>query len=84
MLFANQSKLGVEDLKEHAKTLGLEGAKFAECLDGNKMKAKVDADQAAGAKAGVNGTPAFFINGVMLSGAQPFTEFEKIINQELK
>ena len=83
-LFANQAKLGVEDLKEHAKTLGLDTTKFNECLDGSKMKAKVDADQAAGAKIGVNGTPAFFINGVMLSGAQPFSEFEKIINQELK
>ncbi len=83
-LFANQGKLDVPDLKEHAKTLGLDTTKFEACLDGSKMKAKVDGDTAAGAKVGVNGTPAFFINGVMLSGAQPFSEFEKIINQELK
>ena len=82
--FANQGKLDVPDLKEHAKTLGLDTTKFEACLDGSKMKAKVDGDTAAGAKVGVNGTPAFFINGVMLSGAQPFSEFEKIINQELK
>ncbi len=83
-LFANQNKLVLPELKEHAKTIGLDTAKFNECLDGGKMKAKVDADMEAGKKAGVNGTPAFFINGVMLSGAQPFAEFEKVINQELK
>ncbi len=83
-LFANQQKLSPEDLKEHAKTLGLDSTKFDACLDGNKMKAKVDSDMEAGRKVGVNGTPAFFINGVMLSGAQPASEFEKIIDRELK
>jgi protein-disulfide isomerase len=82
-LFANQQKLAVEDLKAHAATVGLDAAKFAECLDKDSMKAKVDGDQKAGAEAGVNGTPAFFINGRVISGAQPFAEFEKIINAEL-
>ncbi len=82
-LFANQQKLGLEDLKAHAAVVGLDAAKFAECLDQGKMKATVDADQEAGKKVGVNGTPAFFINGVMLSGAQPIAEFERVINQEL-
>lgn len=84
VLFTNQGKLDVGDLKEHAKSLALDSTKFDACLDGSKMKAKVDSDTEAGKKVGVNGTPAFFINGVMLSGAQPFAEFEKIINQELK
>ena len=43
----------------------------------------VDADIKAGEEAGVNGTPAFFINGRMLSGAQPFEAFKKIIDEEL-
>jgi len=82
-LFKNQQKLAVPDLKEHAATLGLDAAKFAECLDSGKMKATVDADQAEGTKAGVNGTPAFFINGVFLNGAQPFEAFDKVIKAEL-
>lgn len=83
VLFANQQKLGVEDLKAHATTLGLDAAKFNACLDGGSKKALVDADQKAGAEAGVNGTPAFFINGKLLSGALPFPEFKKVIDAEL-
>lgn len=82
-LFANATKLSVPDLKAHAQAVGLDAAKFAECLDQDKMKAKVDGDQKAGAEAGVSGTPAFFINGKMLSGAQPFSEFQKLIDAEL-
>jgi protein-disulfide isomerase len=83
VLFANQQKLGIEDLKAHAATLGLDTAKFNACLDGGGKKAYVDADLKAGAEAGVTGTPAFFINGKMLSGALPFAEFKKVIDAEL-
>ena len=82
-LFKNQQKLLPEDLKSHAKELGLDGAKFAECLDGGKHAKTVADDIAAGKKVGVSGTPAFFINGVMLSGAQPIEEFKKLIDAEL-
>ncbi len=82
-LFANQTKLSLVDLKAHAQAIGLDAGKFAECVDGGKMKAKVDADQKAGAEVGVSGTPAFFINGKLLSGAQPFSEFQRVIDAEL-
>ena len=82
-LFANQQKLGVEELKAHAAAVGLDAPKFAACLDGATTKAQVDADQKAGADLGVNGTPAFFINGKVLSGAQPFEAFQQIIDAEL-
>lgn len=82
-LFANQSALDVQQLKDHAKAIGLDTAKFNDCLDSGRTKGQVDADMAAGQKAGVNGTPAFFINGVNISGAQPFAEFDKIIKAEL-
>ena len=45
--------------------------------------ARLEADMQAGNEAGVNGTPAFFINGRMLSGAQPFDEFKRVIDEEL-
>jgi protein-disulfide isomerase len=83
-LFANQKGLTVPELKQHAAAIGLDQAKFDACLDGGSKKPLVDADTKAGSEAGVNGTPAFFINGKLLSGAQPFSEFEKVIEAELK
>jgi protein-disulfide isomerase len=82
-LFANQSALKVEDLKNHAKTLQLDSAKFDACLDTGKFKSQVDADLEAGRKAGVNGTPEFFVNGTSMSGAVPFEEFDRVIKDEL-
>jgi protein-disulfide isomerase len=82
-LFANPSRLGGSDLKQHAAELGLEPSKFNACVDARKYKAQVAADKQAGEEAGVNGTPAFFVNGRMLSGAQPFEAFKRIIDDEL-
>ena len=82
-LFASPSRLGDNDLKQHAAVLGLDSAKFNTCVDTRKYRAQVDADARAGEEAGVNGTPAFFINGRVLSGAQPFDAFKRIIDDEL-
>ncbi len=82
-LFADPTKLTDPDLKRHAAELGLNTGQFNGCLDSHKLKAKVDTDLKAGEEAGVNGTPAFFINGRVLSGAQPFEAFKKIIDEEL-
>jgi protein-disulfide isomerase len=82
-LFANQQRLGTNDLKQHAVELGLDAARFNTCLDSHKYQSLVEADINAGNDAGVNGTPAFFINGRMISGAQPFEAFKKIIDDEL-
>jgi protein-disulfide isomerase len=82
-LFANPTKLSDPDLKQHASELGLNTGQFNGCVDSHKLKAKVDGDLKAGEEAGVNGTPAFFINGRMISGAQPFEAFKKIIDEEL-
>ncbi len=83
-LFANQQALKVDDLKKHAADLGLDAARFNECLDSGKKAEIVKKDQSAGEKAGVSGTPAFFINGIVLSGAVPADEFKTIIDSELK
>jgi predicted DsbA family dithiol-disulfide isomerase len=52
-------------------------------VDSHKFKSEVDADVRDGEQAGVNGTPAFFINGRAISGAQPYDVFKKIIDEEL-
>jgi protein-disulfide isomerase len=82
-LFDNQSLLSAPDLKQHAAVLGLDAAKFGACVDSRKYKAAVDEDVQAGEAAGVSGTPAFFINGRVLGGAQPFEAFKRVIDEEL-
>jgi protein-disulfide isomerase len=82
-LFANPSQLGTGDLTRHAAAVGLDTAQFEACVGERKYKADVDADIQAGNDAGVDGTPAFFINGRMLSGAQPFEVFKRVIDEEL-
>jgi protein-disulfide isomerase len=77
------AKARAADLKQLAAELGLDTSRFNACVDSHKYADDVEADINAGNEAGVNGTPAFFINGRMLSGAQPFEEFKKIIDDEL-
>ena len=83
VLFKNQKKLDLPDLKAHAGEVGLDTQKFGQCLDSGDKKKAVDADQQAGLAAGVGGTPAFFINGIFLNGAQSIDEFKKVIDGEL-
>ncbi len=83
-MFANQAKLGVEDLKTTAAGLGVETQQFNQCLDSGKTAALVAADTKEGTAYGVSGTPAFFVNGRFVNGAQPYEVFETIINEELQ
>ena len=82
-LFANQGKLKVEDLKAHARQIGLDGAKFDQCLESGVKATLVAENLKAGNEAGVSGTPAFFINGRLLSGAQPLSAFKQAVDAEL-
>lgn len=82
-LFDNQQRLEVADLKAAAVAVGLDAAAFDACLDGGAMAEKVSQNMEAGQEAGVSGTPAFFINGLQLDGAQPFEAFKPIIDAEL-
>lgn len=81
-LFESQ-ELDVDAMKAQAARLGVDAKKFDACVDSGRMAAVVKRDQAAGQQAGVSGTPAFFINGLMLSGAQPEEAFRKLIDEEL-
>ena len=83
-LFATQSKLADADLKQDAADLGLDAAKFNACVDSHKFRAEIDADVRAGQEAGVDGTPAFFVNGRLINGAQPYEVFKRIIDDELQ
>jgi protein-disulfide isomerase len=83
-LFANQTKLTLNDLKQYAKDVGLDTAQFDKDLVDPGEKKRVDDDLAEARSLGINGTPAFFVNGHFLNGANPFPEFVKVINAELQ
>jgi protein-disulfide isomerase len=83
-IFADQQHMDRATYEKYAQELGLNMGKFKAALDANKGKAEIEADSAAGAKIGARGTPAFFINGKFLSGAQPFEAFKARIDEELK
>jgi protein-disulfide isomerase len=83
-LFSTPNRLSDTELKQGAAELGLDSASFNQCLDSHKFKAIIDSDLQAGDDAGVSGTPAFFINGRELSGAQSFETFKRVIDEELE
>ncbi len=72
-----------EDLRKYAQELDLDMDTFDECIESEKFKEEIYADMADGQGAGISGTPGFVINGQRLSGAQPFSAFESIIEAEL-
>jgi len=85
-LFEHQREINAQNLKD--KVIEAAGDKvdkkqLGDCIDNQKTLATVKASQAEGETVGVNGTPAFFINGRLLSGAQPADRFKAIIDDEL-
>jgi protein-disulfide isomerase len=83
-IFANQQTMDRPTYEKYAQELGLNMGKFKAALDAEKGKDAINADAASGNKIGARGTPAFFINGKFLSGAQPFEMFKSKIDEELK
>lgn len=80
----NSGAFSKDKLKSFAQTLGLNTSQFNSCLDSDKYAKQVADDQKAGQDAGVNGTPATFINGQLISGAQPYSAFQSAIDPLLK
>ena len=83
-LFSSQSALDVASLKSYASQLGLDTATFDQCLDSSKYAQEVQKDLQDGTSYGVDGTPAFFVNGLLVVGAQPFASFQTIIDAALQ
>jgi protein-disulfide isomerase len=84
VLFDRSPKLDEADLKQYARDVGLDGASFDACLDAKKHEDTIKADVAAGETAGVSGTPAFFVDGLLVTGARTANDFEAAINAELE
>jgi protein-disulfide isomerase len=82
-LFANPKALQRDNLLKYATEVGLDTKAFEAALDSPKHTAVVEGDAAEAQSLGATGTPAFFVNGRFMSGAKPFEEFARVINEEL-
>ncbi|NIR44369.1 MAG: DsbA family protein [Gemmatimonadetes bacterium] len=84
LLFKRTPRLDEESLIRYAAMLGLEPDRFGGCLRSGAKSDIVDDDLQAGIARGVAGTPSFLINGRMLVGFQPLSEFQRYIERDLQ
>ncbi len=84
VMLANQQALTDADFKLYAKDLEIEVGKFEKCRNSGRYEPTILADMRVGRDAGVKATPTFFINGLVLSGAQPYDRFAAIVDRELQ
>ena len=84
-LFENQGRalFTESNLKRFAGEIGLSGDRFGACLGSGKYKEKIERESATAAYLGGRGTPLFFVNQKFLPGAQPYSLFQKIIDEEV-
>lgn len=82
-LFMSQGQFTREQFLNIAQSLKLDMAAFTSCLDSQKYRDEVVEDALAAQELGVRGTPAFFVNGRFISGAQPYQVFAQAIDAEL-
>jgi len=82
-MFNDQTKLDQDNLMKLAQKIGLKADKFKTCLESGQFRARVEADVLEGNKLGIKSTPTFFVNGYLVSGAQPIEVFSEIIDEEL-
>jgi protein-disulfide isomerase len=76
--------LDEDNMKKLAQSLNLNMDKFNSDMSGDSCKKQISDSMQALSKLGVRGTPAFFINGRYLSGAQPIESFKSVIDDEIK
>lgn len=82
-LFSEEVSLSSDAYLQYAQELGLDLVKFKDCLSSHRYKDQVYANYQYGANLGVRSTPTFFINGIILIGAQPIEAFKQVIDKEL-
>jgi len=83
LLYKNAPAASPQQLNNYASQAGLNVSDFTKCLDSGRFNAVVQKDEDEANRLGIQGTPVFFINGRLLSGAQPESEFVRIIEDEL-
>jgi protein-disulfide isomerase len=84
LIYANQATLSEAALNDYAGQVGMDVSQFNDCLSSQHKMADVLLDMQYAQRHGVTSTPAFIINGVLISGAQPFELFAAVIDQSLE
>jgi predicted DsbA family dithiol-disulfide isomerase len=83
LLFTHQDALSPDDLRQYAQKVGVDGAKFDECMKSGRRGRGIDETVRFGEEVGVDGTPALFVNGRPLAGAVSYAELKQTIDEEL-
>jgi protein-disulfide isomerase len=83
LIFENQGSMSASAYLEWAAEIGLDVGQFSECVDSQKYKSEVASDYNDGGRLGVTGTPGFFVNGELVTGAQPYAVFAAAIDAQL-
>jgi protein-disulfide isomerase len=83
-LFEDQNDEGRDMFIQVAQTLQMNVTDFTACLDGGRYNSVINNNLSEGQNLGITGTPTFFINGLMLVGAQPYDVFANVINREIE
>ena len=82
-LFEQKYGLDRAAYEHYASDLGLDTAAFVACLDSHRYQDEIQADGDEAARIGITGTPSFVINGRILIGALPLSDFKAVIDEEL-
>src|SRR5262249_48157921 len=82
-VFRSQGTMETDQLLDFGAAAGASRSELAAGLQAKRWAAKIDRDTKLATRLGANGTPAFFINGTLLSGAQPYEKFTSVIDNEL-
>jgi protein-disulfide isomerase len=81
--FRDQARISDGALRAWALAEGVSESALDDGLRSKRWAAKVDADLALAHRLGIRGTPASFVNGILVSGAQPQARFAEIIDAEI-
>ncbi len=82
-IFEKQREMSPAKYLEYAAEIGLDIEQFKKDIASAEVKNRIAADTKEAQKVGATGTPAFFVNGLFLSGAKPFEAFKEVIDKEL-
>jgi protein-disulfide isomerase len=83
MLYGDSRGLGSSQYQTYAQEVGLNLSSFNSCLTSGRYDKEISLDLQDGQRNGVSGVPAFFINGRLISGLQPYETFQQTIDEEL-
>jgi protein-disulfide isomerase len=83
VMLGNQQALADADLSRYARDLGIDVDRFQDCLASGRYESTIQADMEIGQSIGVEATPTFFVNGILVAGAQPYERFSSLVEREL-